>query len=53
MTPQPELKSVWDVPFYGRADTATGHLWWYEKDGKRYPLVPAHPSCESPALRRT
>lgn len=32
-----------DMPFYGTAKTITGDLWWYEEDGKRYPLLPAVP----------
>lgn len=38
---QPELTDDWGVPFYGRAETTTGHVWWYEQNGKRYLLRPA------------
>ena len=46
--PQPGLVDVFGVQFYGRAET-TGDIWWYEKDGKRYPLCPVEPqACANP-----
>lgn len=39
---QPALVNDWGVPFYGKAETVTGHIWWYTDDnGKRHPLRPA------------
>jgi hypothetical protein len=43
MTQQP-LRGF-GMPFFGEAETDTGHLWWYEQDGKRYPLLPEHAEC--------
>lgn len=40
---QPDLLDpVWLMPFYGRAETNGCGLWWYERDGKRHPLLSAH-----------
>jgi hypothetical protein len=46
---QPDLVDDWGVVFHGRAETATGNIWWYEKDGVRFPLRPltAVPTEES------
>lgn len=41
---QPDLVNEWGLPFYGRAENATGDLWWYtDDDGKRHALLPANP----------
>lgn len=50
MTPrshvQPALVNDWGVTFHGRAETITGEFWWYELDGKRYPLRPVFALAE-------
>ena len=39
-----ELTDAWGVTFRGRADAATGHVWWWTRDdGRRIPLRPANP----------
>ena len=41
---RPELTDAWGVTFRGRADAATGHVWWWTRDdGRRIPLRPANP----------
>ena len=41
MTRQPELINEWGCQFFGRAETITGHTWWYEDArGKRRGLLP-------------
>lgn len=40
MQPQPILVDDWGCQYYGKAHTITGDIWWYEQDGKRYPLRP-------------
>jgi hypothetical protein len=47
---QPRLKAF-GMEFFGRAQTNTGNLWWYEdkqEDGSigRIPLVPIEPRIE-------
>jgi hypothetical protein len=37
---QPRLMNEWGCEFFGDAKTITGDFWWYEDDGKRYPLLP-------------
>ncbi len=44
---QPRLR-FWLAEYFGRAETATGDVWWYEEqmdDGsiRRIPLVPIEP----------
>lgn len=48
MTDEPEFR-LCGMPFYGKAETVTGDLWWFEEDGVRYPLVPMRPTVERPA----
>lgn len=39
---QPDLTDDWGCPFYGRAETITGHVWWYtDDDDVRHLLRPA------------
>lgn len=40
---QQRLKDAAGREFYGRAQTATGYVWWYDEDGKRIPLLPVEP----------
>jgi hypothetical protein len=42
---QPRLRDHWGCENFGKAETATGDVWWYsvkQDDGtvKRYPLIP-------------
>lgn len=43
MIQQPELMDNFGVPFYGKAQTDTGVIWWYEMDGERILLIPRFP----------
>ena len=42
---QPRLMDAWGVEFHGQAQTTIGDVWWYEQDGKRYPLLPMEPEA--------
>lgn len=42
---QPRLVNDWSVEFHGKAETV-GDVWFYEQDGKRYPLRPMNPTTE-------
>lgn len=44
MVKQPALCDKWGIPFYGKAETTTGNVWWYvDQYGNRIPLIPISP----------
>lgn len=48
---QPALKNTFGCKFFGKAETATGDIWWYiDVDGRRrIPLLPVVVDASVPA----